>query len=176
MQLWSSPLVFSSHPVVLHQLPQVIDHSELLWIHLMDSKKERHVRLPVGGNWKRSTKTSNEAWQDCECVSSQRSYPPSGWWIFPTGRWRRPQPRPCGRRSPAARFAASAPSSQPPPHHCCSSHEIYPAAKETPTEAWWRLMNGKQLKRNKKDDLSDSAASILIPFFKLSIMSVTMLL
>lgn len=36
------PLVFCSHPVVLHQLPQVINQSELLWIHLMDSKKETH--------------------------------------------------------------------------------------------------------------------------------------
>lgn len=33
-----------AHPVVLHQLPQVMSQSELLWIHLMDNEKERHLR------------------------------------------------------------------------------------------------------------------------------------
>lgn len=40
----------SSHPVVVHQLPQVIDESELLWIHLQGGVKRRHRRLRVSGD------------------------------------------------------------------------------------------------------------------------------
>ncbi len=127
MQMWSSPSVCSAHPVIFHHLPQVINQSELFWIHLMDSKKETRKTSYL---WKRRDVTY-EAWQDCQYVSSQHSYPPSWLWIFPRGHWHHPQPRPAESLTLAAHSAASAPSSPPPPHHCCSSHEWYPTAKET---------------------------------------------
>lgn len=42
MQLLSSALFCSAHPVVLHQLPQVINQRELLWIYLMERERETH--------------------------------------------------------------------------------------------------------------------------------------
>lgn len=38
---------YHAHPVVSHQLPQVVDQSQLLWIHLTGSKTERAVSPSV---------------------------------------------------------------------------------------------------------------------------------
>lgn len=43
-------IMHSSHPVVLHQLPQVIDQSELLWIHLQGSKEKYHLSVSRHGS------------------------------------------------------------------------------------------------------------------------------
>lgn len=112
----------SSHPVVLHQLPQVIDESELLWIHLQGGVKKQHRGLPVSGDGLRGERCN-------VCISLQHSCPPSWWWTFPTERWHRPQPRPGGTPSRAGRTAASAPSARLPPRHCWSSREWCPTAR-----------------------------------------------
>lgn len=127
MQLLSSALFCSAHPVVLHQLPQVINQRELLWIYLMESERETHETCYL----RRELKTSMRPDRTVNVFFSQCSYPPSWWWIFPIGRWHHPLPRPCGSLTLAARSAASAPLSPPPPHHCCSSHEWYPTAGNT---------------------------------------------
>lgn len=144
MQLLSSALFCSAHPVVLHQLPQVINQRELLWIYLMERERDTWGLLSV-----ERAADEYEAWQDYECVFSHSAL------ILLLDGGSSPQGVDTIHCHGHAEVWLRLPALQPQllhhrPHHITAAlHTSDSLRQETPTEAWIQCLrkgNQRELK------------------------------